>query len=325
MTKTEDKVNGKDLYSYSFPKDYDKVIFNDGGDNQTADLTWDKDKPYYSDGKWYATKEDIPVPAAPAKFYITGDSALIVDAGLDKANAWNPAAIKSEKDTFELELKADQYYVLKVTLNGTWEGENNIKGYNELTEKAEGLDDVSDDHNIGFKLKDAGKVQVIYFVKDNKTTFQLSGNFVTKAEPIPTVADGFYLMGTMNGWKADENYLFVPNETTEGEYMLSVTLTEGDELKVAKVMNGVAMTWYPAEGANFVVSATHAGKKVIYFREQYNADWADFGGYIYIANDIAEGIHDTTAEQPAVKVIINNCLLIRRGTRTYTVAGELVR
>ena len=139
------------------------------------------------------------------------------------------------------------------------------------------------------------------------------------------MADGFYLMGTMNGWKADENYLFVPNETTEGEYMLSVTLTEGDELKVAKVMNGVAMTWYPAEGANFVVSATHAGKKVIYFREQYNTDWADFGGYIYIANDIAEGIHDTTAEQPAVKVIINNCLLIRRGTRTYTVAGELVR
>ena len=211
---------------------------------------------------------------------------------------------------------------MKLTTDGTW---NTAKGYNDLSEKAAGLEDNGNDHNIGFKLKAAGKVQVIYFVKDNKTTFQLSGNFVTKADPIPTVADGFYLMGTMNGWKADENYLFVPNETNEGEYMLSVTLTEGDELKVAKVMNGVAMTWYPAEGANFVVSATHAGKKVIYFREQYNADWADFGGYIYIANDIAEGIHDTTAEQPAVKVIINNCLLIRRGTRTYTVAGELIR
>ncbi len=271
---------------------------------------------------WIYTNNAVPVDPNAPKFYITGDSALVVDAGLDKSKAWSPDAIKSEKDTLELTLKADTYYTLKLTTDGTW---NTAKDYNELTEKAEGLDDVSDDHNIGFKLKAAGKVQVIYFVKDNKTTFQLSGNFVTKAEPIPTVADGFYLMGTMNGWKADENYLFVPNETTEGEYMLSVTLTEGDELKVAKVMNGVAMTWYPAEGANFVVSATHAGKKVIYFREQYNADWADFGGYIYIANDIAEGIHDTTAEQPAVKVIINNCLLIRRGTRTYTVAGELVR
>ena len=331
--KEAEPLQGYDVYAYTFPAKYVNVIFNNGN-TQTVDLTWSAAKPYFvptdktaegkMQGTWYA-KADVPAapePVVPAKFYITGDSALVVDAGLDKSKAWSPDAIKSEKDTLELTLKADTYYTLKLTTDGTW---NTAKGYNDLSEKAAGLEDNGNDHNIGFKLKAAGKVQVIYFVKDNKTTFQLSGNFVTKADPIPTVADGFYLMGTMNGWKADENYLFVPNETTEGEYMLSVTLTEGDELKVAKVMNGVAMTWYPAEGANFVVSATHAGKKVIYFREQYNADWADFGGYIYIANDIAEGIHDTTAEQPAVKVIINNCLLIRRGTRTYTVAGELVR
>ena len=331
--KEAEPLQGYDVYAYTFPAKYVNVIFNNG-DTQTVDMTWSAAKPYFvptdktAEGKlqgtWYA-KADVPAapePVVPAKFYITGDSALVVDAGLDQSKAWSPDAIKSEKDTLELTLKADTYYTLKLTTDGTW---NTAKGYNDLSEKAAGLEDNGNDHNIGFKLKDAGKVQVIYFVKDNKTTFQLSGNFVTKTDPIPTVADGFYLMGTMNGWKADENYLFVPNETTEGEYTLSVTLTEGDELKVAKVMNGVAMTWYPAEGANFVVSATHAGKKVIYFREQYNADWADFGGYIYIANDIAEGIHDTTAEQPAVKVIINNCLLIRRGTRTYTVAGELVR
>ena len=144
MTKVNEKINGYDVYKYVADKGaYKNCIFNNAGSDQTADLDWTSGKYYYID-KWYA-KEDIPASEDPgsgddpqpatAKFYITGDSALVVDAGLDKAKAWNADAIKSEADTFELSLKADQYYVLKVTLNGTWEGENNVKGYNELTEK----------------------------------------------------------------------------------------------------------------------------------------------------------------------------------------------
>ena len=85
-------------------------------------------------------------------------------------------------------------------MNGTWEGENNVKGYNELTEKTEGLDDVSNDHNIGFKLSEAGKVQVIYTTdKDNKTIFKLVGKFVTEGsgsgdDPQPAAAK-FYITG----------------------------------------------------------------------------------------------------------------------------------
>ena len=101
---------------------------------------------------------------------------MVTDAGAP-GKAWNPDAIKSETDTFTLKnLKAGQEYILKLTLNGTWVGENNVKGYNELTEKTPGLKDISNDHNIGFKLNEAGDVQVIY--KDGETpVFKLVGNF----------------------------------------------------------------------------------------------------------------------------------------------------
>ena len=122
----------------------------------------------------------------PAKFYVTGNAALV---GQDKE--WNPSAIKSEADTLELNLEADIDYVLKVTVNGTWEGENNVKGYNELTEKTEGLLDLSDDHNIGFKLNEAGVVKVIYkaAAEEQPEVFKLIGDFYVA----PKVA--YYLIG----------------------------------------------------------------------------------------------------------------------------------
>ncbi len=172
MTAVEDQVG---LWKIDLDlSKYEKVIFTrlkgDGSENwgaKTKDQTIPTDdKDLFTittesavwgdpgcDGTWSKY-----VPETPAKFYITGDSALIVDAGLDKAKTWKADAIKSEKDTFELDLKANQDYVLKVTVNGTWAGANNVKGYNELSEKTDGLKDISDDHNIGFRLDKAGKV-----------------------------------------------------------------------------------------------------------------------------------------------------------------------
>ena len=125
-------------------------------------------------------------PEAPAKFYVTGNAALV---GQDKE--WNPSAIKSEADTLELNLEAGVDYILKVAVNGTWEGENNVKGYNELTEKTAGLLDLGDDHNIGFKLNEAGIVKVIYkaAAEEQPELFKLEGNFYVA----PKVA--YYLIG----------------------------------------------------------------------------------------------------------------------------------
>lgn len=176
----------------------------------------------------------------PAKFYITGDSALVTDAGAP-GKAWNPDAIKSETDTFTLKnLKAGQEYILKLTLNGTWEGENNIKGYNELTEKTPGLKDVSDDHNIGFKLNEAGDVQVIY--KDGETpVFKLVGNFVVE---IPH----YFIAGTMTNWK-DEMVELLPLEEKTDSLGVALNL-KADSLYLYKIVRvqGTDTAWYGLEG-----------------------------------------------------------------------------
>ncbi len=176
----------------------------------------------------------------PAKFYITGDSALVTDAGAP-GKAWNPDAIKSETDTFTLKnLKAGQEYILKLTLKGTWEGENNIKGYNELTEKTPGLKDVSNDHNIGFKLNEAGDVQVIY--KDGETpVFKLVGNFVVE---IPH----YFIAGTMTNWK-DEMVELLPLEEKADSLGVSLNL-KADSLYLYKIVRvqGTDTAWYGLDG-----------------------------------------------------------------------------
>jgi len=122
----------------------------------------------------------------PATFYATGDSALVVDAGLDKAKAWNADAIKAIADTLVLkDLKAGQDYMLKVTLDGTWEGENNVKGYDELTEKADGLlrGKGDNNNNICFKLNTAGDVKIVY----TSSLFKLIGDFYVKTYETKTI------------------------------------------------------------------------------------------------------------------------------------------
>ncbi len=69
MTKTEDQVNGFDVYSFTFAQEYVNIIFNDGGANKTADLTWNAATPYYYGDKWYADLKDIPAPATTVTLY----------------------------------------------------------------------------------------------------------------------------------------------------------------------------------------------------------------------------------------------------------------
>jgi len=128
------------------------------------------------DGKFHA------LPAA--KYYITGDSALVVDAGLTADKKWNPAAIPvMDADAYVIKnLKANQQYVLKVTLDGTW-ADGMVKGYGELTTRPEGISTDKDD-NIVFKLSEAGDVTVTY----NATVFTVEGKFVA---PEPVEKDWF--------------------------------------------------------------------------------------------------------------------------------------
>ena len=263
-------------------------------------------------------------PEPTAKFYITGDSALIVDAGLTVDKAWNPGAIKSEEDSYILHLKTNQDYVLKVTLNGTWEGENNVKGYNELSEKTEGLKDISNDHNIGFRLNESGDVKVIYTAE----VFKLEGDFYVA--PALNLEDGYYLIGLDAAeWNVENikpEHLFSVNSEEEAEYMLNVTLAENQEFKVVSVQNDVIMDWYPnGYDNNYIVGANYAGEKTVYFRPDGNGGDGWHYGVIYVpANEEQpaepENLWKVTEETAveANSVYIDNDLLELKSTYAGT-------
>lgn len=477
-----------------------------------------------------------PTPE-PAKFYVTGDSALVTDAGF-AGKAWNPAAIKAEADTLVLNLKAETDYVLKVTVNGTWEGENNVKGYNELTEKTAGLKDLSNDHNIGFRLAEAGEVKIVYiaaegenpeifklignffveptpptpkyyiigageafgewsFVPVMQDTFKLSnlaagdymfrvalengnwentkgysdltekteglsanndnnilftlaeagdvavvyndsvfrviGNFYVDPTPVvptaavtgdmtewgepipfelsedktfatlyndnikkgtyafkmiingdwrsngyefhrgfpgcagisgntdanmtvvidvegaytfkwyfandslaiiypekpePVLTNGYYLVGKFGGddaWDPVAENLFAVNPDNENEYQLSINLAVDDEVKVVYVENDAIVTWFPAEGDNYVIDDHHNGATTMYFRPDYQGgeDW--FAGCIYVVPTSTVGFENTAADTKAVKVLKNGILVIEKNNKTYNVLGQMVK
>ncbi len=134
-------------------------------------LKYGADELYIGNGSNCGAGEPYGNTDPEAKFYITGNDALVTAAGLKPEKAWTSDAIVSNKDTFVLNLPAGDY-VMKVTVNGKW---GTAKGYDALTEVADGLTEGSD-KNICFTLAKAGTVKVIY----TKSLFKLIGNFYVK-------------------------------------------------------------------------------------------------------------------------------------------------
>ena len=93
-------------------------------------------------------------------------------------------------------------------------------------------------------------------------------------EPVEPLANGYYLVGDKYDWTPAAERILTVNPENASEYMISATLAVDDSLKVVGVENDV-ITWYPAEGGNYVVDAAHAGEKTIYFRPDYQGgkDW----------------------------------------------------
>ena len=251
-------------------------------------------------------------PVEKAKYYITGDSAL-VGAELK----WNPAAIKVMEDTYVFKNLAAGDYKLKVTLDGTW---STAIGYDSLTVKAEGLS-ADNDNNIVFTLAEAGNVTVVY----NDSVFTVSGNFYVEPVIGPTLTNGYYLVGTMNEWTPAAANLFAENTETAGEYMLSINLTAGDSIKVVYVENDAIKTWYPENAGNYVVDVNHAGATTMYFRPEYQGgeDW--YAGCIYVVPTGTVDVQNIDVDAKAVKVVREGQVVIIRGEHTYTVMGQMIK
>jgi len=180
-----------------------------------------------------------------------------------------------------------------------------------------------DQGNVKVTLAAAGDMTVE--IKDGKLC--VTGNFVTEGgggdDPQPVTPDGIYLSGSFNEWKAIDAYKFARNEGSEAEeFVLSATLAENDQVKVVEVVNG-EWKWYPDGMDNaYTVDAAHAGQVTIYFQKNYQEDWKDFGGYIYIAVS-GTGISNTVNDVKAVKFIENGQLFIIVNGATYTVMGQI--
>lgn len=163
----------------------------------------------------------------------------------------------------------------------------------------------------------------------NGLSATILGKYVNPT-PQPELADGFYLIGKIGGvagWaitdlKAEQ--MFAQNQENPGEYMLNVTLAEGDELKVVNVLNNEIATWYPGDD-NFIVTAAYAGEKTVYFRPDKQGGEGWHHGCIYIAPNPATGISNNAVEGKAVKMIMDAQLLIIRNGKTYNVQGQQLK
>ena len=119
---------------------------------------------------------------------------------------------------------------------------------------------------------------------------------------------------------------FEANPAVEGEYVLSTTLSVGDKIKVVKVESDAIVAWYPDGMDNeYTVDDNHAGAKDIYFQATSKAEWAEFGGFFYIAPNEETSILNTEAENVVVKQLYNGQVIIRRGERVYTIMGQLIK
>jgi len=203
----------------------------------------------------------------------------------------------------------------KITVNGT---EFDLNAGNKVPQNV--------------KITPAGEISAITIAQSSSERMYLryvavypkQGGVDPQPQPL---ADGFYLVGTMNDWMPAAEYKFAVNPDNEAEMVLAgVTLAENAELKVRQVENGVATAWFPdGENNNYVVDAAHAGLKDVYFRADYAgaADW--YAGCIYIAANTGSAIINTEAAKVAVKQLRNGMVIIRRGDREYSIMGQLVK
>ena len=97
---------------------------------------------------------------------------------------------------------------------------------------------------------------------------------------------------------------------------------DGDHFKAIKVEKDAIIQWYPDGTDNdYVVDASHAGQKTIYFRPSF---WQDWNGHFYVAPNGGDAINNINATK-AVKVLRDGQIMIIKGNKTFNVLGAEIR
>ena len=194
MTKTEETVNGFDIYEVTFDVAYESVLFNNNNNGSQSDDLELKDGQYYDlkNKSWYASLEEVPVidPLA-TDCYLAGGF-----------NGWNTTANEFKRDAegsvigyISLELEANTTYEFKVVSEGVW-----TSCQMAITGDIAGLNfsnTVND--NCTITTKEAG-VYVFAFGLDNS---QLSVTYPTNpdapCEHVEETVEGYPATCTENG------------------------------------------------------------------------------------------------------------------------------
>ena len=246
MTKTSETAKGFDVYSYTFDAaKYDRIIFNGGG--QTGDLTFNASKPYYYEGKWYATLAEINGADAPAEltlYYVNTTKWTNVNAyawidGGAPISAW-PGAPATLMDKT---VSGNQVY--SYTFNPAMAKliifNNGVSQTDDLT-------------------IDATKP---YFYNNRwvaSVTFD-----ATPVVPTPTY-EPIYLRGNVNAWGVDDDWKLT---TTDGNYFVA-NYAAGSEVELSgsfKLGSGTT-DWTPYNfGADIVLEA---GKSYVLTEGSYS-------------------------------------------------------
>ena len=226
----------------------------------------------------------------PAKFYITGDSALVVNASLDKEKAWAPDAIKVTEDSYTFENLVAGDYKLKVT-DGAWSSEETPRmnlGFSDLTQEDKAGLTTDNDNNICFTLKEAGNVVVTYKVEEEAVTFTVTGKFYVR---VPEYKDLYFVPGV---WaEADAKiaaWIYTRKEGAEMEDQWTAFFApkaEGNDTLTAKI---------DAEADSIVFVRFNATAEAPSWEEKDDFRWnsiagdtIDYAGLTYTITDWAAG------------------------------------
>ena len=309
MTKTEETVNGFDVYEITFTAEYANIIFNNNGaGSKTDDLELKADNYYDVKAKtWYTSLDEVPQvdPLSTDRYLVGSFNDWDTTADEFKLNA------EGENTAYvTLTLEAETKYEFKVVRQGAWTScatpiTGSVEGLtfsSSVSDNATLTTTVAGDYVFSFGLENS-QLSVTYpEVPTQPEETQPEETQPEETQPEETQPEetqpeetqpeetepeiiaepGYYLVGTLNGvdkWTVDADAadrMFKANEGAQGEYMLDYTFVEGDEIKVV-YFDGTANTkWFNDGGDNYGIGAAKAGEGTIYFRPDGNSDWSYF-------------------------------------------------
>lgn len=278
MTKTEDTVNGYDVYSVTVDEDYQNIIFNNnGGGQKTDDLTFEDGQYYYlADKKWYPSLEEVPAidPLATNRYLLGGFNSWNATANEFKLNA-----VGDTTGYVTLTLEANTTYEFKVIREGTWEScatpiTDTVDGLtfsSSVSDNAKITTTVAGDYTFGFGI-DNSKLSVTY--PEVRTIYLNVGDFWTVAEGDTVSVNDSIMTADADGIYSAE--IAVADTIID----FALTKTVDDMPQVTK------LTVDAEEGNLFTLTAADAGEwteyvtdPVITYRDIYLKvnDWAEEG------------------------------------------------